>query len=159
MQEISRRTVLVGAATAAVTLTVPAPTAHAMPTENTRNEESAPGSCETMGSTEACVEVRQIQDVCGIQYTIKNHGDAPRTYSVSCLDVDGGPNPGTVTVSVEAGESVSDYFYGDLLHCFTLQVCPVSAGKEMTGPRTSGKEADVTCMTLGPVCAESSSDW
>jgi len=151
MQEISRRAVLVGAATATIALSLPTSAAGAKPADATpadatpadakpaEAEALAPIACGALGSTHACVRVRQLQDVSNIRFTITNGGDASASYTVRCVDQDGGPQPDPRTVSVEAGETVTDDFFGSLQHCFTLYVCPDAGGD---------------CLIVGPVCAE-----
>lgn len=147
MEEISRRAVLIGTAAATIALTLPASAACAKPVKGeVKEKEKALETidCGELGSTQACVTARQVQDVSGIQYEITNGGGEPATYTVQYVDVNGGPESGPRTVSADPGETVIGYFYGDLGHCFTLHVCPAEGNE---------------CLTLGPVCAEYAADW
>ncbi|MFG2500764.1 hypothetical protein ACGFSB_21420 [Streptomyces sp. NPDC048441] len=149
MRENSRRTVLIGAAAAMITLGLPASTADAKPTQEeppttAKEERSATGTCGKLGSTEVCVTAREVQDVTGLQYVITNGGAQPMTYTVWYVDTTGGPESGRVTETVQAGETATGYLYGAVHHCFTLHVC---------------EEAGTACITLGPVCGEGPSGW
>jgi hypothetical protein len=152
MEKISRRAVLAGAATATIAVSLPASAACAKPAKEDEKEKGkqkslATSDCGELGSMQACVTARQVQDVSGIQYEISNGGASPASYTVRYVDVNGGPESGTRTVSVDAEESAVGYFYGDLGHCFTLHVCSAAEGEEDQ------------CLVLGPVCAEYPSDW
>ncbi|OAH10099.1 hypothetical protein [Streptomyces jeddahensis] len=150
MEKISRRAVLAGAATATIALSLPASAACAKPAKEKEKEKEqalATSDCGELGSMQACVTARQVQDVSGIQYDISNGGNEPASYTVWYVDVNGGPESGRHTVSVDSGESAVGYFYGDLGHCFTLHVCSAAEGEEEQ------------CLVLGPVCAEYPSDW
>ncbi|WP_119104045.1 hypothetical protein [Streptomyces sporangiiformans] len=143
MQEISRRTVLVGAVTATAALSLPPSAAEAKP-KPVAAAALDPTTCAMLGSTQACVTARSAMDVTSLQYTLTNSGEAAASYTISYLDVDGGPEGNPRTVSVGPGETVIGYFSGELQHCFTLQICPESGGD---------------CVVLGPVCAEYTSGW
>ncbi|MGW7411795.1 hypothetical protein [Streptomyces sp. NPDC054863] len=149
MKEMSRRTVLVGAAAAVTALGLPASSAGAAPVQEkppttAKEKRSATGTCGMLGSTEICVTAREVQDVTGLQYVLANGGDQPMTYTLWYVDTNGGPESGRVTETVQAGKTVTGYFYGAVQHCFTLYVC---------------EEAGNACLTLGPVCGEDPSDW
>jgi len=149
MKEISRRTILVGAAAATIALGLPASAACAEPAKEeplatAKKAPLATSDCGDLGSTGVCVTAREVQDVTGLQYIITNGGDQPVTYTVWYVDVTGGPESGRVTETVEAGKNAVGYFYGALQHCFTLHVC---------------QEGGAACITLGPVCGEYPSDW
>jgi len=142
MQEISRRAVLAGAAIVPIALGLPGSAAAANSAARAKpaqQEPFGPGACGELGSTRVCVTAQEVLNVTGLEYTLTNGGNTPASYTLSYVDLAGGPEGRPRTVSLEAGESVIDYFYGDLQHCFTLRVC-----------KTGGD-----CLTLGPVCAES----
>ena len=149
MKDTSRRTVLVGAAAAMIGLGLPASTADAKPAPEeppatSKERQPATSICGNLGSTEVCVSAREVQDVTGLQYVMTNGGTEPMTYTVWYVDTTGGPESGKVTETVNAGETVTGYFYGAIQHCFTLNVC---------------EEAETACIALGPVCGENSSGW
>ncbi|MGW1029908.1 hypothetical protein ACWD4J_40650 [Streptomyces sp. NPDC002577] len=135
MPEISRRTLLVGAATVPIALTLPGPVACATPA---RKQPFPTNACGNLGNTRVCVSAQQVLDVTGLQYHITNNGDTTASYTVSYTDMEGGPESEPRTVSVEPGETAIGDFYGNLQTCFTLHTC-----------RTGGD-----CIDLGPVCAE-----
>ncbi|WP_432180417.1 hypothetical protein [Streptomyces sp. NBC_00063] len=141
MQEMSRRTVLVGATVSTIALGLPTSTADAEPA---REAPPVTSVCKALGSTRVCVTAREIQDVTGLQYVITNGGARPMTYTVWYVDVTGGPESGKVKETVEAGETVVGYFYGAIQHCFTLHMCD---------------EAETQCVVLGPVCGPYPSAW
>ncbi|MBA4860312.1 hypothetical protein H1V43_02715 [Streptomyces sp. PSKA54] len=147
MEKISRRAVLAGAATATIALALPVSTARAKPAREKEKSLAATTDCGELGSMQACATARQVQDVSGIRYEITNSGSEPASYSVWYVDVNGGPESGRRTISVDAGETAVGYFYGDLGHCFTLHVCSAAEGEEDQ------------CLILGPVCAEYPSEW
>jgi hypothetical protein len=149
MKDMSRRTVLVGAAAAVTALGLPASSARAefaqeKPPATAKGKRSSTGTCGMLGSTEVCVTAREVQDVTGLQYVITNGGSQPMIYTLWYVDTTGGPESGSVTETVEAGEAVTGYFYGAVQHCFTLYVC---------------EEAGNACISLGPVCGEGPSAW
>lgn len=97
MKETSRRTVLVGAAAAMISLGLPASTAGAEPAQEeppatAREKRPAAGARGMLGSAEVCVTAREVQDVTGLQYVITNSGTQPMTYTLWYEDTTGGPN-------------------------------------------------------------------
>ncbi|MEU8893784.1 hypothetical protein [Streptomyces sp. NPDC048442] len=149
MKEMSRRTALAGAVAAVTALALPASSAGAEPAREktpttVKEKRSATSTCGMLGSTGVCVTAREVQDVTGLQYVITNGGSQPMTYTLWYVDTTGGPESGRVTETVQAGQTVTGYFYGAVQHCFTLYVC---------------EEAGDACITLGPVCGEGPSGW
>jgi hypothetical protein len=137
---------LAGTAAAAAVLGFPASAAYAESTEQgpSPDEVRSPTLCGDLGTATICFTVRQQEDVAGLQYIITNNGDQQATFTVSYTDVNGGPTAPSQGVGVPPGESVIDYFYGELEHCFILKVCV--AGTDQ-------------CLVLGPACATTMADW
>lgn len=133
MKQISRRTVLAGAAASTLALGLPTAAAEAEPA---REEPPPSSACGELGTTRVCVNAREVQDVTGLQYVITNGGEQEMTYTVWYVDVTGGPASGKVKETVEAGGMVVGYFYGTVQHSFTLHLCD---------------EAETECVVLGPV--------
>ncbi|WP_328630872.1 hypothetical protein [Streptomyces sp. NBC_00356] len=141
MKQISRRTVLAGAAASTLALGLPTAAAEAEPA---REEPPLSSACGELGTTQVCVTAREVQDVTGLQYVITNAGEQEMTYTVWYVDVTGGPESGKVKETVEAGGTVVGYFYGAVQHWFTLHLCD---------------EAETECVVLGPVSGPYPTTW
>jgi len=134
MQEISRRTVLVGAAAAAVAVSVPASAGSVKALQ-----EDPSSSCKTLADAQICATVYPAQDVAGIRYTITNGGDLTLHYLVWYVDQDSGRESRRRTVVVEPGMVEMGDLYGSLKHCFVFHACDLDRDG---------------CVEIGPLCAE-----